>query len=123
MGPYNELVHTLIESPGTAMLLMGPMVEVDGRTVPGKMTKEDAALFGHFLLAYGIIEEAFLLYKKNWIDHDTWEQWSSFLEGLSTHPRFAKMVSRTRGTFDKDFEDYVSKNILKKETSSSGHSN
>lgn len=116
MGRYNQLVHTLIESPDTAMMLMQPMVKVDQDT--HKMTKEDAALFGHFLLAYGIIEEAFLLYKKGWIDEENWGQWAAFLEGLSTHPRFAKMAERTIGTFDKDFEEYVSKNMLGEKNSS-----
>ena len=114
MGRYNDLIHTLIESPETAKLLMQLMMEVDAASSPN-MTKEDATLFGHFLLAYGIIEEAFLLYKKRWIDKETWGQWSMFLEGLATHPYFAKMAKRTIGTFDKEFEEYVSKNILKGE--------
>jgi hypothetical protein len=113
MGRYNDLVHTLVENPENAMLIMEPLVEVDSGT--RKMTKEDAALFGQFLLAYGIIEEAFLLYKKKWIDEDTWRQWSAFLEGLAAHPRFARMWTRTTGTFDRDFEEYVSKKILKEE--------
>lgn len=113
MGRYNDLVHTLVEKPETAILLMAPMVDVEDGTP--KMTKEDAALFGQFLLAYGIIEEAFLLYKRKWIDKDTWDQWSAFLEGLASHPRFARMASRTTGTFDKDFERYVSKILEGKE--------
>lgn len=113
MGRYNDLVHTLVEDPETAMLMMAPMVESQ-ENAP-KMTKEDAALFGQFLLAFGIIEEAFLLYKRKWMDEDTWRQWSAFLEGLAAHPRFAKMASRTTGTFDKDFEAYVSKTILRRE--------
>ncbi|HKW04097.1 MAG TPA: hypothetical protein VJN71_02240 [Nitrososphaerales archaeon] len=113
MGRYNDLMLTLVENPETAMLMMAPMVEAQGNAP--KMTKEDAALFGQFLLAFGIIEEAFLLYKRKWMDEDTWLQWSAFLEGLAAHPRFAKMASRTRGTFDRDFEAYVSKMILKEE--------
>ena len=60
------------------------------------------------MIAYGIIEEAYLLYAKKWIDKETWEQWAAWLKTLAKHPRFAQIHRRTRGMFDKRYETYVS---------------
>jgi hypothetical protein len=50
----------------------------------------------------------YLLYSKKWIDEEMREQWSAFLKILSRHPLFDRIHGRSRGTFDKRFEDYVS---------------
>jgi hypothetical protein len=113
MSRYNDLISTLADKPDLALSLfsvIGPSSEAV-RTA----TKEDAAVFTHLLLAYGIIEEAFILYKKKWIGEEDWQQWSAFLEGLSRHPLFSLIHSTTSGTFDKRFEDYVANVILVKQ--------
>jgi hypothetical protein len=61
------------------------------------------------MIAYGIIEEAYLLYKKGWIDKYTWDQWAAWLKSLSIHPQFNDMHSATNGMFDKDYQEFVSK--------------
>ena len=82
-------------------------------------TREDAQLFSHLLLAYGIIEEAYLMYAKKWIGEDDWMQWSAFLERLSRHPLFPVVHTMSSGTFDSRFEDYVSTKILSKNRTAS----
>lgn len=110
MGRYNDLVSMLVEKPDLAYSLLlsagsdGPLKDA---------RREDAALYGHMLLAYGIVEEAYLMYKKKWIDEDNWLQWSAFLERLSKSPLFEGVYRMSSGTFDKGYEDYVSKKILK----------
>jgi len=42
--------------------------------VPQNATKEDASVVSHLIMGYGIIEEAFLLYEKKWIDEENWLQ-------------------------------------------------
>jgi hypothetical protein len=112
MGRYNDLIQALIEKPHLAKLLIS---QIPGAN-PDGVTDEEAQTYGHILLAYGIIEEAYLLYKKKWIDEDTWHQWSAFLQSLSVQPSFRGIHEATAGTFDRGFEDYISKNILKENT-------
>jgi hypothetical protein len=109
MGRYNDYIRTLVEQPELARLLLANMSGVSA----DDLTETEAAVYGHLLIAYGIIEEAFLLYRKKWIDEETWLQWSAFLEVLSKQPQFAVIHARASGTFDKNFEEYVS-NILSK---------
>jgi len=104
MGRYNDFIGTLALRPELARLLMD-----ESQHAP---TAEEASVFGHLLVAYGIIEEAFLLYKKGWIDRANWEQWSEWLRHLCDRPELRQIHERTKGTFDKQFEEYVG-NILK----------
>lgn len=113
MGRYNDFISMLVEKPQLARLLMQRIREVDGKSI----TDEDASVVGHLLAAYGIIEEAYLLYKKKWIDEDTWLQWSAWLETLAMQPVFRSIHKATAGTFDKEFQDYITTKILKESAS------
>ena len=70
---------------------------------------KDLATIRRLLLSYGIIEEAYELFKKGWIEEESWEQWNTWLKALSRHPHFARLHSATTGMYDKDFQDHVSK--------------
>jgi hypothetical protein len=114
LGRYNDLVASLVDNPELALSLysaIGP----DDDTIR-KPTKEDVAVYTHLLVAYGIVEEAFLLYTKKWIGEDDWLQWSAFLERLSYHPMFSTIHRLSSGTFDKRFENYVETKILAKKS-------
>src|SRR2546426_981826 len=109
MGRYTDYVRMLVEKPELTKL-MGEMEDPSlfaGRG-SGKISQEDATVLAYLLLGYGIIEEVYLLYCKKWIDKETWEQWSAFLKILSRHPLFGRIHGTSRGTFDKQFQDYVS---------------
>ena len=72
---------------------------------------KDAAAVRRLLISYGIIEEAYELYKKGWIDEESWEQWNTWLKAISRHPHFARMHQRAAGMYDKDFQAHVSRLI------------
>lgn len=80
------------------------------------ISKEEALVYGHLLLAYGILEEAYLLYRKKWIDEKTWQQWSSWFEALVERPQFVDVHNAAAGTFDQEFEHYISYAILKEKS-------
>ena len=52
------------------------------------------------------------------MDDDTWQQWSAFLERIAAHPLFRRVHSTSTGTFDKDFQDLVSKLVQDSERKS-----
>ncbi|MDA4134551.1 MAG: hypothetical protein OK441_03165 [Thaumarchaeota archaeon] len=103
LGRYNDLIGAIADKPDLTRLMLG--------SVPGEkvdlVSNEDAAVFAHLLLAYGIIEEAFILRQKKWIDEVNWQQWAAFLWSIARHPLFEAMHNRTRGTFDPEFEVFV----------------
>ena len=76
-----------------------------------KLSPEEEATYAYLLLGYGIFEEVYSLHKKKWMDEDTWKQWSTFLERMTTQPLFQRVHKLTRGTFDSEFQEYVSKLI------------
>ena len=94
------------EKPELNKLLRDQLQNLSTKT---KITREDTPVVSILLIAYGIIEEAFLLYTKKWIDEDTWGQWAAWLKDLSRHPRFDLIHTTMKGQFDKRFEEHVAK--------------
>ena len=105
---YNDLISSLADKPDLALSLF---VSAGMPGEAGQATKDEVMVYSHLLLAYGIIEEAYLLYAKKWIDKEEWQQWSAFLERLSKHPLFPTIHRLASGTFDSRFEEYVSRMI------------
>jgi len=110
MGRYNDFMMVQAEKPELSKLLR----EWLGRDTETKIAPEDVSVVANLLIAYGIVEEAFLLYAKKWIDEETWGQWAAWLKDLTKHPRFDLIHKRMRGQFDKRFQDYVSKILEEK---------
>jgi len=106
MGRYNDFMMMLAEKPELNKLLRDGL---QGRSAETKVAPEDVSVITNLLIAYGIIEEAFLLYAKKWIDEEAWGQWAAWLKDLAKHPRFDMIHRRMKGQFDKRFQDYVSK--------------
>ena len=104
MGRYNNFMMMQAGEPELNQLLRDQLY---GK--PSTITSEDTSLIANLLIAYGIIEEAFLLYTKRWIDEETWQQWAVWLKDLAKHPRFNLIHAKMQGQFDRRFEDYVSK--------------
>jgi len=105
MGRYNDFMMVQAEKPELSRLLRDWL----GRDTETKVPAEDVSVVADLLIAYGIVEEAFLLYAKRWIDEETWGQWAAWLKDLTKHPRFDLIHRRMRGQFDKRFQNYVSK--------------
>jgi hypothetical protein len=110
MGRYNDFMMVQAEKPELSKLLRDWL----GRDTETKIAAEDVSVVANLLIAYGIVEEAFLLYAKKWIDEETWGQWAAWLKDLTKHPRFDVIHRRMRGQFDKRFQDYVSKVLAEK---------
>ena len=110
MGRYNDFVRMLIDKPElTRLRSFTESLNLPPGTNVEKLSSEDEVVYTYLLLGYGLFEEVFLLYKKKWIDKYTWDQWSAFLERMCKHPLFVRVHRFSSGTFDKQFEDYVSK--------------
>jgi predicted RNA polymerase sigma factor len=105
MGRYNDFMMVQAEKPELSKLLRDWL----GRDTETRIAAEDVSVVANLLIAYGIVEEAFLLYAKKWIDEETWGQWAAWLKDLTKHPRFDLIHRRMRGQFDRRFQDYVSK--------------
>jgi hypothetical protein len=69
----------------------------------------DAPTVRRLMISYGIIEEAYELYSKGWIDKESWEQWNTWLKAISRHPHFPTIHNATTGMFNKDFQEHVSR--------------
>src|SRR5271170_6242636 len=91
MGRYTDYIRMLVEKPELAKLLTQPQE---------KLTPEEEATSAFLLMGYGIFEEVYSLYKKGWMDEETWKQWSAFLERMVRHPLFRRIHNTTQGTFD-----------------------
>ena len=112
MGRYTDYIRMLVEKPELAKLIDF----TESRTLPDgglaqRLSPEDEAISAYLLLGYGLFEEIYSLHKKRWMDEETWEQWSVFLERMAVHPLFKRIHNMSNGTFDRDFQDYVSKLI------------
>jgi hypothetical protein len=112
MGRYNDFIMMQVDKPELNKLFVQRMSEF--LNVGSEVSPERSSVYTHLLIAYGILEEAFLLYAKKWIDADTWEQWAAWLKVLLQNAEFVHIHAATHGMFDKRFQDYVSK-ILKEE--------
>lgn len=70
-------------------------------------TREEMVIRNYVILLYGFFERVFSLYRRKWIDEDTWRQWSAFLEVIAAHPVFREIHASSGEMFDKPFVDYV----------------
>jgi len=113
MGRYTDYVRMLVERPELSRLLDfdQAMRPPEGGGLAQKLSEEEKTLSAYLLLGYGIFEEVYSLRKKKWMDDETWQQWSTFLERMTKQPLFRRIHMGSRGTFDKEFQDYVSKLI------------
>jgi hypothetical protein len=103
----------LIEKPELSRL----QIETARFATPGSrtpMSLEDMTIRNYLLLLYGLFERAHLLYRKKWIDEETWNQWSAFLESVAKHPLFVEAHRTSEGMFDKPFQDYVTDTLNRK---------
>ena len=108
LGRYNDMMMSWGHDED---LLLSRLVAPNENIDP-----KDLAAIRRMLISYGIIEEAYELYKKKWIDENSWEQWNTWLKAMSRNPLFVRLHSATIGMYDQDFQDHVSE-MLKANTS------
>jgi len=101
LGRYNEYIMSGDDADN---LMLARLLD------PGQnYTKEEMAGIRRLMIAYGIIEEAYELYSKGWIDKNTWAQWDAWLQAISVYPAFVTMHNATKGMFDPEFQGHVTK--------------
>ncbi|HEX9612563.1 MAG TPA: hypothetical protein VGA05_03000, partial [Candidatus Bathyarchaeia archaeon] len=71
-------------------------------------SREEMVIRNYVIMLYGFFERIHFLYRRKWIDEDTWKQWAAFLEVVAAHPVFRDVHQSSREMFDKPFQDYVS---------------
>lgn len=100
LGRYNDFIMSSGEADS---LLFSRLLTQGERDLDPKET----ALVRRLLISYGIIEEAYELYKRGWIDRESREQWNSWLKALVKSPHLATIHRSSAGMFDKDFQEHV----------------
>jgi len=110
LDDYTDSMKMLVENPILGRLPL-EMARIHKQNVDPQSSQEDLVVRNYMLLVYGIFERTHLLYRKKWIDKDTWDQWALFLESILAHPSFQNVHRTSEGMFDKPFQDYVT-NIL-----------
>jgi len=105
LGRYNDFIMSTMAEPVLAKMLVE---RIPGRNGGAEVTREEAAIYTHMLLAYGIMEEAYLLYAKKWITEGDWQQWAQWTRAFCDRPEFRMVHDLTEGSFDKGFHDFVS---------------
>ena len=107
LGRYNDFIMSGQETDPLFARLLASDAEIQAGDIPP---------LRRLMISYGIIEEAYELYKKGWIDEESWEQWNSWLKSLARHPHFKTLHDRTAGMFDKDFQAHVTHLLDSKQT-------
>ena len=104
LGRYHEYILSS-DSADSRMLSRLFQARSGSSTKP---SDEDVAVYRRLMIAYGIIEEAYGLYNRGWIEEATWEQWDAWLRALAQNPSFSMLHTATAGMFDKEFQGHVS---------------
>jgi hypothetical protein len=103
LGRYNDYI---MSSSGADDLILARFFS------PAKeLSKEEIAGIRRLMIAHGILEETYELYKRKWIDKETWEQWDAWLRVMIRYPNFPMVHGAAAGMFDKDFQVHVSELI------------
>ncbi len=111
LDDYTDTMKMMIENPVLSKLPQEVARIRRSGQQSSTRTPEDMIVRSYMMLIYGIFERTHLLYRKKWIDKDTWDQWALFLRTISAHPAFLDVHRTSEGMFDKPFTDYV-KSIL-----------
>ncbi|HZY46450.1 MAG TPA: hypothetical protein VFE96_01520 [Candidatus Bathyarchaeia archaeon] len=109
MDDYGDVMRSLSEKPE----LYAFQVELFNRSQrplarPGKeFTRQELVIRNHVIGLYGFFERLYSLYRRKWIDEDTWRQWAAFLEVVAVHPVFQEVHHLSADMWDKPFVDFV----------------
>jgi hypothetical protein len=108
MDDYTDTIRMLVEKPELNKIQIElARIGAPGLNISSK-SPEELTTRNYLMLLYGLFERLHLLYRKKWIDKETWNQWSAFLQTIARHPTFQELHHSTEGMFDKPFQDYVS---------------
>ena len=110
MDDYGDALRMLLEKPELYQF----QADLFNRRnlSPGQeqktFTREDLAVRNFVVMMYGFFERVHFLYRRKWIDENTWKQWAAFLAVVADHPVFKDVHQSSAEMFDRQFVDYVS---------------
>jgi hypothetical protein len=102
LGRYNDFIMSSDEADDR---LFSRLIS-QGETNPDP---KEVSLARRLIISYGIIEEAYELYSKGWIDKESWEQWNAWLKSISRNPHFATIHKASTGMFNREFQEHVTR--------------
>jgi hypothetical protein len=106
LDDYNDAMKTMMERPELYQLWVD-LQRV--RPVGDKIqTRDDMVVRNFVIMLYGLFERLHFLYRRKWIDKETWDQWAVFLETIADLPVFKDVHEATAGMYDKPFQEHVS---------------
>ena len=111
LDDYTDAIRLVLEKPELSKLQIDMARAINPSSTMASLSADDMTVRNYLVLLYGLFERTHLLYRRKWIDSDTWNQWSAFLEAIAKHPMFKDVHRSSEGMYDKPFMDYVS-NIL-----------
>jgi hypothetical protein len=111
LDDYTDAIRMLVDKPELSKLQNEMARAATPTSSIASLSAEDMTARNYLMLLYGLFERTHLLYRKKWIDRETWSQWSAFLETVAKHPMFREIHRTSEGMYDKPFMEYVS-NIL-----------
>jgi hypothetical protein len=117
LDEYSDSIRALSETPelhAFQMELFKMIGQRRGRE-PKSYTREEMIIRNYCVRMYGFFERLHFLYRRKWIDEDTWKQWAAFLELVAVHPVFREIHETSMDMWDKPFVDYVT-SILNRKT-------
>jgi hypothetical protein len=114
MDDYSDAMRMLSERPE----LYSFQVELFNRRQLGtekSYSREELVVRNFCIFLYGFFERVYALYRRKWIDEETWTQWAAFLKVVAAHPVFRDVHQSSREMWDQPFVDYVA-SILNRKT-------
>src|SRR5690349_13425720 len=123
MDDYGDAMRMLLEKPELYPFQMELFNRSSGQLgrEQRSFSREELAVRNFVVMMYGFFERVHFLYRRKWIDEDTWKQWAAFLAVVANHPVFRDVHQSSMEMFDKAFVDYVS-SILTDKTEQPGSS-
>ena len=109
MDDYGEMMRSLSEKP-ELYTFQRELFSRSRRPLAQsrkEATREELVIRNYVIALYGFFERLYSLYRRKWIDEDTWRQWAAFLELMAAHPVFQEIHHLTPDMWDKPFVDFV----------------
>jgi hypothetical protein len=115
MDDYGDAIRRMSEIPELYRFQLEIFNRAQlGRPVSKTPTREDMVIRNYVVEIYGFFERLYALYRRKWIDEDTWKQWAAFLGLMASHPVFREVHESSQEMWDKPFVDYVTEVLNRK---------
>lgn len=113
LDDYSTAMKMLVETPELYAFQLDLFNASRGRLgrEQKSYSREEMVIRNYVIMLYGFFERVYFLYRRKWVDEDTWKQWAAFLELFSRHPVFNEVHQSSGEMWDKPFVDYVT-NLL-----------